>query len=202
MDGLQRAIIAGAVGKAKKCEARRNAAHRIGRGRDALPSRQACAARLVGALRPEDLVGEALTLKAAQIAMGLGMVADLKQRIGDQLMRALLVRAQPFATGEKGGLDALLAQVVDDGPVVARDLSRLLAQIEGQGDELAIGGELDAADHAFGGGNGGKACERLWGGASRRRCLFSTPSRQDCGERGRRPADLRSDPVGRWHRRQ
>ena len=60
------------------------------------------------------------------------MVADLEQRVCHELACALLVRAQPFAAREERGLDVLLAQVVDDSAVVAGDLARLLAQIEGQ----------------------------------------------------------------------
>src|SRR6185437_15420339 len=60
----------------------------------------------------------------------------------------LLVRAHPLAAGEERRLDALAAQVVDDGAVVAGDLAQLLAQIEGEGDELSAGWQIDAAHGA------------------------------------------------------
>ena len=89
-------------------------------------------------------------LKQAQIAVRLGMVADLEQRIGHQLLGALLVRAHPLAAGEERRLDVLAAQIVDDGAVISGDLAGLLAQIEGQRDELAARRQRHAADSADG----------------------------------------------------
>ena len=100
---------------------------------------RARADRLVGTLRPEDLVCKASALEPAEVPVRLRMVADLEQRIRHELACALLVRAQPFAAGEERGLDVLLAQVVDDSAVVTGNLARLLAQVEGERDQLAAG---------------------------------------------------------------
>ena len=105
---------------------------------------------LVGPLRPDDLVVQARAIEQPKIAVRLGMIADLEQRIGHQLLGALLVRAHPLAAGEEGRLDALAAQRVDDGAVVAGDLARLLAQIERQRYELAPRRQLHAADRTDG----------------------------------------------------
>ena len=63
--------------------------------------------------------------------MPQAMAADLEQRIGDQLLRALGMGLHPFAAGEERRLDALRAQEIDHAAVIARHIAVLLAEIEG-----------------------------------------------------------------------
>src|SRR5512144_963115 len=83
-----------------------------------------------------------------QVEMPQAMAADLEQRIGDQLLRALRMRPHPFAAGEEGRLDALRAQEIDDAPVIAGHIAVLLAKVEGERDQLLVGWQLDAADRS------------------------------------------------------
>ena len=76
------------------------------------------------------------------------MAADLEQLVGHQLLRPLRMRLHLFAAGEEGRLDALRAQEIDDAAVIAGRISVLLAKIEGEGDQLLVGRQLDAADRA------------------------------------------------------
>ena len=76
------------------------------------------------------------------------MAADLEQRIGDQLLRALGMGLHPFAAGEECRLDALRAQEIDHAAVIPRHIAVLLAEIEGERDQLLVGRQGDAADRA------------------------------------------------------
>ena len=78
--------------------------------------------------------------------MPQAMTADLEQRIGDQLLRALGMGLHPFAAGEEGRLDALHAQKIDHAAVIPRHIAVLLAEIEGERDQLLSRRQLDAAD--------------------------------------------------------
>ena len=70
----------------------------------------------------------------------------------------LAVREHPLAAHEERGLDAVLAQKIDDATLIAGDFGRLLAKIECEGDKLLVASQLDAADGAAlrGGGKFGE----------------------------------------------
>src|SRR5262245_64042250 len=74
------------------------------------------------------------------------VVCDFEQRIGHQLLRAFAVREHPLAAHEERGLDAVLAQKIDDAALIAGDFRWLLAKVEGEGDKLFVTSQIDAAD--------------------------------------------------------
>ena len=92
----------------------------------------------IGGFGQGDLLGERLLLGVGQVEMPQAMAADLEQRIGDQLLRALGMGLHPFAAGEECRLDALRAQEIDHAAVIPRHITVLLAEIEGQRDQLLL----------------------------------------------------------------
>lgn len=80
--------------------------------------------------------------------MPQAMAADLEQRIGDQLLGALGMRLHPFAAGEECRLDPLRAQEIDNAAVIAGHVPVLLAEIEGERDQLLVRRKRDAPDRA------------------------------------------------------
>ena len=94
---------------------------------------------LIGELRILDLVDERLSRHYPQVPVFPSVVCDFEQRIGHQLLRALAMREHPLAAHEERGLDPVVAQKIDDAALIAGDFERLLAKIEGEGDELLVG---------------------------------------------------------------
>ncbi len=92
------------------------------------------------------------------------VAADLEQGIGDQLRRALGMGLHPLAAGKEGRLHAFGAEQIDDAAVIARDIAALLAEIEGEGDQLLVRRQRDALDQA--------AKRGLDRGRGRERCRF------------------------------
>ena len=102
----------------------------------------------IGCLGEGDLLAERGVIGMGQVEMPQAMTSDLKQRIGDQLLRALGVRLHPFAAGEESRFDAFGAQKIDDAAVIAGHVTVLLAKIEGERDQLLVRRQLDAADRS------------------------------------------------------
>ena len=117
---------------------------------------------LILGLGPEDLVARLIPLEDAQVAVGPGVVADLKQRVGHELHGLLRVGAQPLAAGEEGRLDPGGAQGIDQLRVVAGPLVGLLAQVEGQGHQARLGvrriDPTNGAGEPLGQGRQGRLC--------------------------------------------
>jgi hypothetical protein len=101
---------------------------------------------LIGDLRILEFVDERLFRHHPQIPVSPSVVCHFEQRIGHELLRAPAVREHPLAAHEERGLDAVLAQKIDDAALVAGDFRRLLAKVEREGDKLFVASQLDAAD--------------------------------------------------------
>jgi hypothetical protein len=88
----------------------------------------------VGALGSVDFDGEAAALEQAQVAVFRGVIGELEAVIRHPLRRARGVGEEPFAPGEEGCGDVAGAQEVDDVDLIACNLVRLFAEVEGERD--------------------------------------------------------------------
>ena len=96
----------------------------------------------------DDLALQVGAGQPACIAVGEAVGAELEQRVGEQLARARRMRGHPAAAHEQCRLHTLTAQHIDDGAVVTGQFLRLLAKVEGEGDEfLRARRQLDPADN-------------------------------------------------------
>ena len=80
--------------------------------------------------------------------MGPAVIAEKEQRVAHQLDRPLAMGRKPQAAGKQGRRHRLRPEVIDDRAVVAGNNAGRLAEVEGEGDRLVTGRDVDAADDA------------------------------------------------------
>ena len=93
---------------------------------------------LILGLRSQDLLFDPFGIEEAKIGMSPGVIANLEQRVGNELHRFFRMRKHPFPTGEEGGLNHMVSQVIDEVGVVAGKVSRPFTKIKGQGDNFFV----------------------------------------------------------------
>ena len=189
-DRLQACRVARPERKPKQARPLRDGRERCGMRPGTLRLAQPGAHRPIGEAGPLDLAGELGAAEQARVAMRPAVRADLEQGIAQELLGTRGMREHPAAAGEERGLGALGPKVIDDAAVVAGGLTRRLAQIECERDQLLSGRQRHPADGTRGGPGRRRCRARLVGDAHGHRPMRAHREilARHGGQRGRPPA--------------